>query len=124
MAPHTAYLTRTEAHFQDAVLENPPPVLVDFWAPGAQPAITFLWNTVVEDVLGYSRTRPGSSHTSVAGVFAARDVQDRVYRQAVTAAGSGAMATSDAERWLAQHAVPETLTDGNGGRVMALEKAH
>jgi hypothetical protein len=34
------------------------------------------------------------------------------------------MATSDAERWLAQHAVPETLTDGNGGRVMALEKAH
>ena len=74
MAPHTAYLTRTEAHFQDAVLENPPPVLVDFWAPGAQPAITFLWNTMVEDVLGYSRTRPGSTHTSVAGVFAAGDV--------------------------------------------------
>lgn len=73
-----------------------------FYAIGHIPATKIVENQLKTDDQGYVLTTPGTTNTSVEGVFAAGDVQDKIYRQAITSAGTGCMAALDAEKYISE----------------------
>ncbi len=76
-----------------------------FIAIGHEPNTKLVWDQIDLNRVGYVTVVPGTSRTNIEGVFACGDAMDPVYRQAVTAAGTGCMAAIDAERWLAEQGV-------------------
>lgn len=71
-----------------------------FIAIGHQPNTKLFKDILDMNEVGYLVTKPGSTYTNIPGIFACGDVQDAIYRQAITAAGTGCMASLDAERWM------------------------
>ncbi|KAI8580995.1 hypothetical protein K450DRAFT_234104 [Umbelopsis ramanniana AG] len=97
--------------------ESKLPVNGLFYAIGHDPATSLVKGQVNLDDEGYIVTVPGSTETNIPGVFAAGDVQDKKYRQAITSAGTGCMAALDAERYITEHieeAAPADEPASNG----------
>lgn len=98
----------THVRLQSTIDQTPRQIEVAglFYAIGHTPNTVFLQGQLQVDDTHYVITEPGSTRTSVAGVFAAGDVQDKIYRQAVTSAGTGCMAALDAEKYLSTLPAP------------------
>lgn len=98
-------VTGVRLHNENTAAESILPADGVFIAIGHSPTTAIFSGHIDMDPEGYIRTAPGSTRTSVAGVFAAGDVQDKIFRQAVTAAGTGCMAALEAEKYIAEHEI-------------------
>lgn len=100
---NNTHLTGVTIHHSDTNIDETIPARGLFYAIGHTPNTAFLQNCIALDETGYIVTTPGTTTTSVPGVFACGDVQDKRWRQAITAAGSGCMAALEVEHYLSTH---------------------